>query len=79
MNKATKQGTPPIASIFGEISVEWFQQRITHNLISLQGRDPLRAGDDDVYRALSYALRELLMEKWLITQKNFYAKHKKRV
>ncbi len=69
----------PFASIFGKINVEWFQKRLTHHLISFQGRDPLRAGDHDAYRALSYTLRELLMEKWLITQKEFYAKHKKRV
>lgn len=79
MNKVVEQSTHPFASIFGDITVEWFQQRVTHHLVTFQGRDPLRAGDNDVYRALSYALRELLMEKWLITQKNFYAKHKKRV
>ncbi len=79
MNKIAKQSQPSLSSISDEITVKWFQEGVTHHLVSSQGRDPLRAGDNDVYRALSYALRDLLMEKWLITQKNFYAKHKKRV
>lgn len=79
MNRAVGHSTHPFTSIFGETTVKWFQQCVTHHLVSFQGRDPLRAGDNDVYRALSYALRDLLMEKWIITQKNFYAQHKKRV
>ncbi len=79
MDKIAKQSQHPFNSISGETTVQWFQQCVTHHLVSFQGRDPLRAGDNDVYRALSYALRDLLMEKWIITQKNFYAKHKKRV
>ena len=47
--------------------------------MSFQGRDPDRAGDQDVYRALSYALRDVLMEKWIKTQKTFYAGKMKRV
>ncbi|WP_028585233.1 glycogen/starch/alpha-glucan phosphorylase [Desulfogranum mediterraneum] len=67
------------ASIFGKTSVEQFKQCIQHHLVSFQGRDPLMAGDQDVYRALSYALRDVLMEKWINTQKTFYAQKKKRV
>jgi starch phosphorylase len=47
--------------------------------MSFQGRDPDRAGDQDVYRAVSYALRDVLMEKWIKTQKTFYAGKMKRV
>ena len=79
MNKPATNNTQPITSIFGKTTVEWFQRCINHHLLSFQGREPQRAGDDDVYRALSYALRDLLMEKWIVTQKEFYAKHKKRV
>jgi len=61
MNKIAKQSQPPLSSIFGETTVKWFQQCVTHHLVSFQGRDPLRAGDNDVYRALSYALRDLLI------------------
>ncbi len=66
-------------SIFQSTGVEQFKQCIQHHLISFQGRDPERAGNPDVYRALSYALRDVLMEKWIKTQKTFYAGKKKRV
>ncbi|NOR26153.1 MAG: glycogen/starch/alpha-glucan family phosphorylase [Desulforhopalus sp.] len=66
-------------AIFQETSVEAFKDRIRHHLVSFQGRDPQRAGNEDVYRALSYALRDVLMEKWILTQKNYYAGKKKRV
>ena len=69
----------PYTSIFGENTVERFKETIKHHLLSFQGRDPERAGNDDTYRALSYALRDVLMEKWINTQKTFYAQNKKRV
>jgi len=67
------------SSIFQETGVEEFKKCIQHHLMSFQGRDPERAGDQDVYRALSYALRDVLMEKWIKTQKTFYAGKMKRV
>ncbi|MDR2548760.1 MAG: glycogen/starch/alpha-glucan phosphorylase [Desulfobulbus sp.] len=66
-------------SIFQGTGIEDFKKCIQHHLMSFQGRDPDRAGDPDVYRALSYALRDVLMEKWIKTQKTFYAGKKKRV
>jgi glycogen phosphorylase len=69
----------PYTSIFGENTVERFKETIKHHLLSFQGRDPERAGNDDTYRALSFALRDMLMEKWINTQKSFYAQNKKRV
>ncbi|WP_035216556.1 glycogen/starch/alpha-glucan phosphorylase [Desulfobulbus elongatus] len=66
-------------SIFQGTGVEDFKKCIRHHLMSFQGRDPDRAGDPDVYRALSYALRDVLMEKWIKTQKTFYAGKMKRV
>ncbi len=66
-------------SIFEKAGVEQFKLCIQHHLVSFQGRDPERASDPDVYRALSYALRDVLMEKWITTQKTFYAENKKRV
>ena len=66
-------------SIFGETGIEEFKACIRHHLVSFQGRDPLMAGNQDVYRALSYALRDMLMEKWINTQKTVYAQNKKRV
>lgn len=67
------------SSIFQGTGVEDFKTCIRHHLMSFQGRDPDRAGDQDVYRALSYALRDVLMEKWIKTQKTFYAGKMKRV
>ena len=67
------------SSIFQGTGVEDFKKCIQHHLMSFQGRDPDRAGDQDVYRAVSYALRDVLMEKWIKTQKTFYAGKMKRV
>ncbi|WP_448873932.1 glycogen/starch/alpha-glucan phosphorylase [Desulfobulbus propionicus] len=81
MNKQpeTSQNNHAYASIFQGTGVEDFKKCIQHHLMSFQGRDPDRAGDPDVYRALSYALRDVLMEKWIKTQKTFYAEKMKRV
>jgi len=67
------------SSIFQGTGVDDFKKCIQHHLMSFQGRDPDRAGDQDVYRAVSYALRDVLMEKWIKTQKTFYAGKMKRV
>ena len=77
--KETSTNNQAYQSIFQETSVEAFKKCIKHHLVSFQGRDPDRAGDQDVYRALSYALRDVLMEKWIKTQKTFYAEKMKRV
>ena len=81
MNKQTETSPDNHAysSIFQGTGVEDFKKCIQHHLMSFQGRDPDRAGDPDVYRALSYALRDVLMEKWIKTQKTFYAEKMKRV
>lgn len=60
-------------------SVESIKKSIIHHLMSFQGRDPERSGQRDVYRALAYTMRDLMVEKWIATQKNYYAKKKKRV
>ncbi len=52
---------------------------IIHHLLSFQGRDPERSGPNDISRALAYTLRDILVKKWIKTQKTFYAKEKKRV
>ena len=39
-------------SIFQGTGVEDFKKCIQHHLMSFQGRDPDRAGDQDVYRAI---------------------------
>ncbi len=55
------------------------KENIIHHLMSFQGRDPERSGATDIYKALAYTLRDIMVEKWIKTQKNFYAKKKKRV
>jgi starch phosphorylase len=60
-------------------SVEAIKLNIIHHLMSFQGRDPERSGASDVYKALAYTMRDLMVQKWISTQKNFYAKRKKRV
>ncbi len=66
-------------STFGETTVENFRKTTLHHLMSFQGRDPQRAGPRDVYKALGYALRDILVEKWIKTQKRIYSEKKKRV
>lgn len=58
---------------------EDLKKTIYHHLLSFQGRDPERASPRDVYKALSYALRDILVERWIATQKGYYAKKQKRV
>ena len=36
---------------------------ILYHLMSLQGRDPERAGAGDMYKALAYMMRDSLVEK----------------
>ncbi|NOR23089.1 MAG: glycogen/starch/alpha-glucan family phosphorylase [Desulforhopalus sp.] len=60
-------------------TVNAIKENIIHHLMSFQGRDPERSGAQDVYRALAYTMRDLMVQKWIATQKTFYAKEKKRV
>lgn len=58
---------------------ESIRTSIIHHLLSFQGRDPERSGPNDISRALAYTIRDILVKKWISTQKTFYAKEKKRV
>jgi len=60
-------------------TVTALKEHIIHHLMSFQGRDPERSGARDVYKALAYTMRDIMVEKWISTQKTFYAKEKKRV
>jgi starch phosphorylase len=55
------------------------RHNIIHHLMSFQGRDPERSGALDMYWALAYTLRDLMVEKWIKTQKTYYATQQKRV
>ncbi|MDK9708474.1 MAG: glycogen/starch/alpha-glucan phosphorylase [Desulforhopalus sp.] len=65
---------PPVLS-----NVKNIKENIVNHLMSFQGRDPERSGAPDVYKALAYTMRDLMVQKWISTQKTFYAKEKKRV
>ncbi|MFH0784281.1 MAG: glycogen/starch/alpha-glucan phosphorylase [Pseudomonadota bacterium] len=60
-------------------NVKNIKENIINHLMSFQGRDPERSGAPDVYKALAYTMRDLMVQKWISTQKTFYAKEKKRV
>lgn len=65
--------------IFGEATAENIKRNLQHHLLSFQGRDPERAGPRDTYKALAYTLRDIMVEKWINTQQQYYDKHQKRV
>ncbi len=60
-------------------TVSAIKENIIHHLMSFQGRDPERSGAQDVYKALAYTMRDMMVEKWISTQKTYYAKEAKRV
>jgi starch phosphorylase len=62
-----------------ETVVAELQRTITHHLLSFLGRDPARAGDRDLCKAISYVMRDNLIERWIETQKSYYDRHQKRV
>jgi len=61
------------------VTVKSLHDNIIHHLMSFQGRDPERSGASDIYKALAFTVRDIMVEKWIKTQKTFYAKEKKRV
>jgi starch phosphorylase len=71
--------TDGCSETFFKTNAEAIRENIIHHLMSFQGRDPERSGPSDVYKALAYTLRDIMVEKWISTQKTFYAKKKKRV
>jgi starch phosphorylase len=71
--------TSPCGEAFFQTNAEAIKDNIIHHLMSFQGRDPERSGPTDIYKALAYTMRDIMVEKWISTQKTFYAKKKKRV
>ncbi|MFC1843799.1 glycogen/starch/alpha-glucan phosphorylase [Thermodesulfobacteriota bacterium] len=59
--------------------LEVLKEQIYHHLLIFQGRDPELVGNLDLYKALAYTLRDLLIENWIKTQRINYTKKKKRV
>ena len=73
------KGGKPCGGAFFQTNAEAIKDNIIHHLMSFQGRDPERSGPTDIYKALAYTMRDIMVEKWISTQKTFYAKKKKRV
>jgi len=77
MSAKTPKG--PYCLVGGEIKPQALKETINHHLLSFLGRDPQRAGNREIFKALAYTVRDLLIERWISTQKSFYAKKRKRV
>jgi starch phosphorylase len=65
--------------MFNPRNTEEMKNSILYHLLSVQGRDPERAGLGDMYKALALTMRDSLVEKWIKTQREYYAAKKKRV
>lgn len=59
--------------------IEVLKKQIYYHLLIFQGRDPELVGNLDLYQALAYTLRDILIENWIKTQHTTYTKKKKRV
>ncbi|MEN8232992.1 MAG: glycogen/starch/alpha-glucan family phosphorylase, partial [Thermodesulfobacteriota bacterium] len=60
-------------------AIEVLKKQIYYHLLIFQGRDPELVGNRDLYQALAYTLRDILIENWIKTQRTNYTKKKKRV
>jgi starch phosphorylase len=63
----------------GEELAAELKRHTIHHLMSFLGRDPSRANSRDICKALSYVLRDNLIERWIKTQKSYYDHRVKRV
>ncbi len=58
---------------------EDLRQSVLRHIVSFGGSDYKWAGAQDYLKGLAYAVRERLAEKWIRTQRAFYAENAKRV
>ncbi|MEW5772343.1 MAG: glycogen/starch/alpha-glucan phosphorylase [Thermodesulfobacteriota bacterium] len=58
---------------------EDLRQSVLRHIVSFGGSDYRWAGPQDYLKGLAYAVRERLAEKWIRTQREFYAQGAKRV
>ncbi len=78
-SQQAEKSSDPLATLFNPKDCEGIKRTILNHLLSFQGRDPERAGKGDIYQALAYTMRDFMVEKWINTQKSYYAKKQKRV
>lgn len=57
-----------------EMQADILLQKINHYLITVMGKSPELANNNELYRALSYALREEIMINWLASSRTFQDK-----
>jgi len=79
MTNKSKRFTAGFCSIAEAVDIDELKHAIQQYVLSFQGRDPDRADKRDVCKAISYALRDILVAKWVETQKSYYEKQQKRV
>ncbi|HSH13119.1 MAG TPA: glycogen/starch/alpha-glucan phosphorylase [Desulfurivibrionaceae bacterium] len=81
MHSATDKYPEPVCSCLlgDERLTEELKKTTIHHLMSFLGRDPRRANSRDLCKAISYVLRDNMIERWINTQKGYYDKHAKRV
>ena len=79
MKAADETANKPRYDALAPENREAIQQIILDHILSSQGRDPEMAGDKALYLALAHTMRDVLVKKWIATQKSYYAKQQKRV
>ena len=78
--KSKAEETKPAANPANlSISAAGIKESILSNILTFQGRDPDRSGATDVYKALAYTVRDIMVKKWIATQKSYYKDEEKRV
>ncbi len=72
--------TAQLAEIQGMgISADILRAQFEHHLRYTLAKDPYTATDDDRYRALTLAVRDRLIERWMETQQTHHKKNVKRI
>src|SRR5271165_6426021 len=56
-----------------ELTVEALMQSFLDNLFFVQGRSPERATPNDLYMALAHSVRDRLVERWILSVRNYRA------
>lgn len=62
------------ANVNLEAQADVLLMKLNHYLITVIGRTPEEANNDELYRALSYALREEIMINWLASHRTYVQK-----
>lgn len=69
----------PYRAFFSTLTVDDLKKEIARHLLSHLGRDPQRASCNDLCKAVSFVMRDMLVDHWIKTQKGYYDGRQKRV